>query len=62
MVAELAEHQDEVVGLCRWFGVLRLDVFGSAAGGEFDPARSDVDLLLSSSPRRARVGSRRPAN
>jgi predicted nucleotidyltransferase len=32
--------------LCRKFHVRRLDLFGSAAAGSFDPARSDVDLLV----------------
>ena len=32
--------------LCRKFRVRRLDLFGSAAAGSFDPARSDVDLLV----------------
>ena len=37
--------------LCRDFGVRRLEVFGSAArGGDFDPARSDVDLLVQFAP------------
>jgi predicted nucleotidyltransferase len=32
--------------LCRRFGVRRLALFGSAATGRFDPARSDLDLLV----------------
>jgi predicted nucleotidyltransferase len=32
--------------LCRRFGVRRLDLFGSAATGHFDPARSDLDFLV----------------
>ena len=32
--------------LCRRFGVRRLDLVGSAATGPFDPARSDLDLLV----------------
>ena len=32
--------------LCRRFGVRRLDLFGSAATGRFDPARSDLDFLV----------------
>ena len=32
--------------LCRRFGVRRLDLFGSAATGKFDPARSDLDFLV----------------
>ena len=41
---------DEIAAVCRRFGVLRLEVFGSASGnGEtpFDPQRSDVDFLIS---------------
>ena len=41
----------EIADLCRRFRVHRLDVFGSAARGtDFDPARSDVDLLVSYEP------------
>jgi uncharacterized protein len=32
--------------LCRRFEVRRLDLFGSAATGRFDPARSDLDFLV----------------
>jgi|SRR5271165_6193604 len=32
--------------LCRQFCVRRLALFGSAATGRFDPARSDADLLV----------------
>lgn len=46
MIAELTRHRAELVRLCRRFGVSRLDVFGSAASGEFDPASSDVDFLV----------------
>ncbi|MDP3418074.1 nucleotidyltransferase family protein [Falsiroseomonas sp.] len=45
-------HQAEIAALCRRFGVTRLEVFGSAARGEdFDPARSDVDLLVQFTPK-----------
>lgn len=36
--------------LCRRFGVHRLDLFGSAAAGRFDPARSDLDFLVAFAP------------
>ena len=39
-------HRDELIELCRSFGVARLEVFGSAATAEFDPARSDLDFLI----------------
>jgi uncharacterized protein with HEPN domain/predicted nucleotidyltransferase len=36
--------------LCRRFGVRRLDLFGSAAAGRFDPTRSDLDFLVEFEP------------
>jgi len=50
VIAELTEHRAEVVGLCRRFGVRRLDVFGSATGSDFDPAHSDIDFLVELEP------------
>jgi hypothetical protein len=35
-----------VADFCRRFGVARLSVFGSALRSDFDPAHSDVDLLV----------------
>ena len=46
MIAEISSHRDEVRELCRRFHVRRLDLFGSAARGDFDPARSDLDFLV----------------
>src|SRR5579864_509475 len=39
-----------IAELCRRFGVRRLDLFGSAAAGRFDPARSDLDFLVEFEP------------
>jgi predicted nucleotidyltransferase len=50
MIAELALHRDNLNVLCRRFRVRRLDVFGSAAHGEFDPGRSDLDFLVEFEP------------
>lgn len=51
MHPEILRHKDAIAALCRRFGVTRLEVFGSAARGEdFDPARSDVDLLVEFTP------------
>jgi len=41
-----AERLAEVAGLCRRFGAIRLEVFGSAATGSFDPQRSDLDFVV----------------
>jgi predicted nucleotidyltransferase len=47
MHAEIAKRRQELIDLCRHFDVARLEVFGSAGrGGDFDPARSDVDFLV----------------
>ncbi len=35
----------EVGKLCRRFGVMRLEVFGSASVGAFDPFASDYDFI-----------------
>lgn len=37
---------EALAALCRRFHVRSLDVFGSAATERFDPARSDIDLLV----------------
>ncbi|HEX5326468.1 MAG TPA: nucleotidyltransferase domain-containing protein [Acetobacteraceae bacterium] len=43
--------RDSLAAVCRQFHVRRLDVFGSATReGAFDPARSDVDLLVEFAP------------
>ena len=46
MVEELKEKLPEVAELCRKHSALRLDVFGSAVRGNFDPERSDCDFLV----------------
>ncbi len=46
----IEENRGRIAGLCEEFGVRRLEVFGSAATGTFDPERSDVDFLLDFGP------------
>jgi uncharacterized protein len=41
---------DELAVLCRRLGVRRLDLFGSAATGRFDPIHSDLDFLVEFEP------------
>jgi predicted nucleotidyltransferase len=41
----LTEHLEPLRELCRRYGVERLEVFGSAAKGTFDPAISDLDFI-----------------
>lgn len=44
--AFIMEKRDEIAALCREYGVARLEVFGSVMTDEFDPDKSDVDLLV----------------
>ena len=46
MTHVLEGHRHELVDLCRKYRVRRLDVFGSAARGDFNEHSSDVDLLV----------------
>ncbi len=51
MHADIAEKREDLIALCRRYGVQRLEVFGSAArGADFDPTRSDADFLATFSP------------
>lgn len=43
---EIEAKRDEIESLCRRFGVVRLDLFGSAATGRYDPFTSDYDFLV----------------
>ena len=45
MNAELEKHLPGIEKLCQKYGVSRLELFGSATGTEFDPGRSDFDLI-----------------
>jgi uncharacterized protein len=45
MNAEIEMHISEIEALCRKYGVTRLELFGSATGSQFDPDRSDFDLI-----------------
>jgi predicted nucleotidyltransferase len=46
MIADISSHREELRELCHRFHVRRLDLFGSAARGDFVPARSDLDFLV----------------
>jgi uncharacterized protein len=50
MVRVLHDKQQAVSELCTRFGVIRLDVFGSALRDDFRPGESDVDLLVEFAP------------
>jgi predicted nucleotidyltransferase len=53
MLTLLADKLPELERLCKLYGVRRLEVVGSAAREvDFDPARSDIDLLVEFAPGR----------
>ena len=45
MIDLIEQHRQRIHDLCRRYRVTKLDVFGSAVSGEFDPVRSDVDFF-----------------
>jgi uncharacterized protein len=46
MNPEITKHKAELEDLCRRFGVRRLELFGSAAVGNYRPGESDLDFLV----------------
>jgi predicted nucleotidyltransferase len=46
MTAVLDPYRGDLDKLCRKYSVRRLELFGSAATGAFDPSRSDFDFLV----------------
>jgi len=44
------DKQAALVALCRRYFVVRLELFGSATSDSFDPAKSDLDFLVSFAP------------
>lgn len=46
MIGLIEENRAAIEMLCRRYNVARLEVFGSAVEGDFNPARSDVDFLV----------------
>ena len=47
MLSMVEEKIDAIGGLCRRFGVVKLDLFGSATSDAFDDLRSDLDFAVS---------------
>jgi len=50
MIPEIDEYRQQIEALCREHGVFQLAVFGSAATGEYQPERSDLDFLVEFRP------------
>jgi predicted nucleotidyltransferase len=51
MVTAIENKREAIAALCRKYGVVRMDVFGSVLRDDYQPGRSDVDLLAEFSPR-----------
>ncbi len=50
MLEMIEASRSELIDLCDRYGVRRLALFGSALRDDFDPGRSDLDLLVEFSP------------
>jgi len=46
MIREVEEQTKAIEDLCRRYHVRRLELFGSAASGAFNPSSSDLDFLV----------------
>ncbi len=45
MIELVRQHRDAIAELCRKYGVQKLELFGSAARNDFNPAESDIDFF-----------------
>ena len=50
MIPAVKEREDELKRLCLIYGVRRLDLFGSASTGLYEPGESDLDFLVEFQP------------
>ncbi len=46
MIALIADNLEAIRDLCRRYGIRKLDLFGSAATGAFNPETSDLDFIV----------------
>ena len=46
VIQEILQQQEALSALCKKYHVQQLEVFGSAASGRFDAAKSDIDFLV----------------
>jgi hypothetical protein len=49
-VPAIGGHSSALLELCRRFHIQRLELFGSAVSGGFDPTGSDLDFLVEFAP------------
>src|SRR5882724_8412221 len=50
MIELVNNRLSAIEDLCRRYAVQKLELFGSAADGSFDPSRSDLDFLVEFGP------------
>lgn len=46
MIALVADHKDDIIELCKKHGIVRIELFGSAATGKFNSETSDLDFII----------------
>jgi len=46
MITLIADNLEAIRDLCRTHGIRKLDLFGSAATGAFNPETSDLDFIV----------------
>lgn len=46
MIALLNAQKPGIEAICKTFRIRRLEIFGSAAKGDFNPAHSDLDFIV----------------
>ena len=46
MEQQVEQHRQEIAAICRKYGVIRLDLFGSAASGQLFSSDSDIDFFF----------------
>ena len=50
IISHVEQRRGGLISLCERLGVSRLDLFGSAVTGAFDPNRSDLDFIVAFGP------------
>jgi predicted nucleotidyltransferase len=58
MIALVEQNREAIAELCRTYGVYKLDLFGSAATGAFQPEKSDLDFVVNFWDRTGRYADR----
>jgi len=52
VIEQIKQHRGALEALCKKYRVARLELFGSAASGRFNPQTSDLDFLVEFLPLR----------